>query len=77
MMTQTQVQPVYRTNQERIVKLREYRSRLVNEVHAKTDKFIVDLQAGNRVPETFGPYVRKVQDRVRLINAEIDRLIAA
>jgi hypothetical protein len=59
----------------RLEHLREYRSRLVNDVVAKTDKFIVDVQSGKPVPETFGPYVRNVQERVRLINAEVEKLV--
>lgn len=73
----TQVQPVYAANQTRLVRLREYRSRIVNDVQARTAQFIVDVDLGKTVPVTFTLFAQKAQERVRLINAEIDRLLAS
>jgi hypothetical protein len=68
----------------RLQRLREYRSRLVNEQFAKVDKFIADGQKAKELfdkglpfrldAETYTNYMDKSNARIRLINAEIDRL---
>lgn len=64
----------------KLERLRKYRSRLVAECNQRVDKFILDSYAGKMTPqrlETDTEFIRKVQLRIRLINYEVDRLIAA
>ena len=61
---------------KRLEKLREYRSRLFNDVSNRVDKYLADgCQPSKAI--ALNNYVRKCQLRIRLINAELDRHIAA
>jgi hypothetical protein len=61
---------------KRLKKLREYRSRLVNDVDQRMTKFIADGMKPERMP-ALTDFVRKSNFRVRIINTEIDKLIAS
>jgi hypothetical protein len=58
----------------RLEKMREYRSHLVNEVNALVDAYIAN-PAGTDVA-ALNLRVRTMQERVRLMNVEIDKLMA-
>ena len=73
--------PVHRdrgveANMKRLTRLREYRSRIFNDMNGRVDKFIADGMPPKQATKV-GDYVRKCQFRIRIMNAEIDRLIAA
>jgi hypothetical protein len=59
-----------------IQRLREYRSRMVNELNTKVDTFLADGHPAEQVIPLHN-YINKVQTRVRLLNTEIDHLEAA
>lgn len=61
---------------DRLEGLREYRSRLTNDLNQKVDKFFSD---GRPVEQALplSEYMATVQSRVRLINAEVDKLVAS
>ncbi|HWZ97285.1 MAG TPA: hypothetical protein VN025_05945 [Candidatus Dormibacteraeota bacterium] len=61
---------------KRLEKLREYRSRLANDVDARIAKFICDGKPAEQVIP-LSDFVRNANFRMRRTNAEIDRLIAA
>ena len=63
----------------RLNQLRRYRGVLKAECDAKVDKFLAmppKERTEKKVAE-LSEYIRKVQMRIRLMNAEHDRLIAA
>lgn len=73
--------PVHRdsgveANMLRLKRLREYRSRIFNDMNSRVDKFIADGMPPKNAP-VLGDYVRKCQFRIRIMNEEIDRIIAA
>lgn len=60
--------------------LREYRSRLWNDLTERVDKVIAHRDAGTLTPEELASLTHfgdLVQKRTRRLNLEIDRLIAA
>ena len=60
--------------QTRLQSVREYRSRLINEVHARIDKFHADGKPAEQFLE-YANYIDLVNDRVRVANYEVDRLM--
>jgi hypothetical protein len=61
---------------KRLMQLREYRSRLSNDVTARMDKFIADGKPVEQAT-SLGDFIRNVNFRMRRTNAEIEKLIAS
>ena len=71
--------PVHRdsgveANMLRLKRLREYRSRIFNDMNSRVDKYIAAGMPPKQAPAV-GEYVRKCQLRIRIMNDEIDRVI--
>jgi hypothetical protein len=63
-----------------VEQLREYRSRLWNDLTERVDTLIAHQGAGTLTPEelmNLAQYGDLIQKRMRILNTEIDRLVAA
>jgi hypothetical protein len=59
----------------RVERLREYRSRLANEIRSLVDKHLENGAPIDTIPE-LQVQLRLMQDRMRIMNVEIDKRMA-